>query len=431
MIRRGLAASSLLSGLLLKARPERTPDDPFCTGAYVDSCSGPWHDPAVGTPTFLSLLTDVTDLPSEFVIFRAGENASTKGSVLFDARSAELVMGQASRHGVDYMIDLEHYSVQPRRLDPQSTDPDARGWFRLEMRGGDLWAANVTWTPDGAERLRSRRQRYTSPAFYTREWDDAAQLDRVTNLINVALCAMPATYQLDALVASVQALDGRRPAGYAPARMSDTVPAVASEPVVESPAEQPPVEVAVPAVAVVIVPAPDAEAEDAGPAPEAEPTDAEFVELKSQLLTLSGASSLPEAVRVLCRRVFSSTGRSSAVDAVSFLTSALTERATTLAADRRGLIVELIALGAETPATAWANNAPVDRLASEGLESLRTRIAALRSARPAGSAPPIPPPLASEGLNDVETRALENVPEALRPKFIALRAKRRGAQRPA
>lgn len=102
-------------------------------------------------------------------------------------------MAVYTRAGVDLPIDLEHESLDiPLRSDSR----DARGWFKLEIRNGELWAVNVRWTPDGARRLSEKTQRYISPAFYTDEEG------RVVELINVALCAMPATYEAPPLVAS-------------------------------------------------------------------------------------------------------------------------------------------------------------------------------------------------------------------------------------
>jgi len=102
-------------------------------------------------------------------------------------------MAAATEHGVDCMLDLEHLS-----LDQESNayDPDARAWFQLEVRNGELWAVNVRWTDDGARRLREKTQRYISPAFSI---DDEG---RVTEIVNVALVAMPATHGTPALVAA-------------------------------------------------------------------------------------------------------------------------------------------------------------------------------------------------------------------------------------
>lgn len=134
--------------------------------------------------------------PTSFRLFKAGENETTKGVFLFDEKSAEMVMTAAKdRGGVDYPIDLEHLSLESSS-DSRNYDPDARGWFALEVRNGELWAVNVRWTPDGCRRLSEKTQRYVSPAFMT---DDD---NRITEIVNVALVAMPATHGTPALVAA-------------------------------------------------------------------------------------------------------------------------------------------------------------------------------------------------------------------------------------
>lgn len=125
-------------------------------------------------------------LPTEFRIFAPGVNDSTNGPALFDGAAAERVMATYQRHGVRLMVDVEHQSLDGR-------DGDARGWFDLEVRGGELWAVNVVWTPDGARRLREGTQRYISPAFDSDE--------EMSWLINVALVSMPATLGAQPLLA--------------------------------------------------------------------------------------------------------------------------------------------------------------------------------------------------------------------------------------
>jgi hypothetical protein len=123
--------------------------------------------------------------PSEFRIWRAGVNPTRNGyDVLFDAQAAEQVMAAFGHHGVELMIDLEHLSLEQ---ESRAYDPDARGWCKLEVRDGELWAVDVRWTSDGERRLSERTQRYVSPAFYLDEEG------RPTRVVNIALVAMPAT----------------------------------------------------------------------------------------------------------------------------------------------------------------------------------------------------------------------------------------------
>lgn len=136
---------------------------------------------------------DIGSGVSEFRLFRAGANETTKGTFTFDAKAAKSVMAEYQKHGVDIMIDLEHLSLD---TESSSYDPDAVGWCKLELRGGELWAVNVKWTPDGQRRLSDKRQRYISPAFATDE------KGRVTRILNVALTALPATDEAMELVAA-------------------------------------------------------------------------------------------------------------------------------------------------------------------------------------------------------------------------------------
>lgn len=132
-------------------------------------------------------------LPVAIRLFRAGENETTKGVFLFDEEAAKLVMSDALEHGVDYMIDLEHMSLDD---DARNWDPDSRGWFKLQVKNGELWAVDIRWSPDGERRLREKTQRYISPAFAI---DDDG---RITRIANIALVAMPATHGTPALVAA-------------------------------------------------------------------------------------------------------------------------------------------------------------------------------------------------------------------------------------
>lgn len=145
---------------------------------------------------------DSVELPTEFRIFEAGWNKSTKGTFLFDAVAASNVMAAWREYGVDLIVDLNHESILSP--DARSDSSDARGNFTPELRGGELWATNVTWTEDGADRIRSRKQRFISPAF------DTDESGRIAWLWNVALVSMPATHKAPALVAaSLVALTNR------------------------------------------------------------------------------------------------------------------------------------------------------------------------------------------------------------------------------
>jgi hypothetical protein len=160
--------------------------------------------PQMATPTPVTrravhALPEGDALPTEFLLFAPGDNPSTQGPAIWDATAAAAVLARAKERGsVEYPIDLEHRSLDKGAVALTKDATDAMGWFRLAVRDGALWAVNVRFTPEGAERLRAKKQRYTSPAFY---WLDEPN-GRVGEVINVALVAMPATNNQQALVAA-------------------------------------------------------------------------------------------------------------------------------------------------------------------------------------------------------------------------------------
>jgi phage I-like protein len=138
--------------------------------------------------------------PTEFRLFKRGPNETAKGTFVFDEAAARSVMTAYRRSGTDVMIDLEHQSLRDPAMSARADAPDARGWAKLELRNGELWAVGVTWTPDGSKRLRERTQRYISPAFTT------DKEGRISELVNVALVAMPATYGAPPIAASKRSM---------------------------------------------------------------------------------------------------------------------------------------------------------------------------------------------------------------------------------
>ena len=135
-------------------------------------------------------------LPREIRLFKAGANPTRKGEFLFDERAADLTMAAYAEHAVDVMVDLEHLSLDD---EAPNYDPDARGWGRFELRNdGELWLVDISWTPDGVDRVTTRKQRFVSPAF---EIDDEG---RVISIFNIGLTAMPATDDAMPLAASVR-----------------------------------------------------------------------------------------------------------------------------------------------------------------------------------------------------------------------------------
>ncbi len=368
------------------------------------------------------------DLPAEFQLFWPGENPSTKGSVWFDEVSALRVMGDADTYGNEYPIDLEHRMVSPRLVDPNDSDTDAMAWHRLEVRpeagGPGLWAVRVSWTPEGERRLRARSQRYTSPAFYVEPDPDTGR-DRVVRYINCALCARPATHEIPPLVATAQTyLDLRTHPCDAPASMSKDRTAMAAALASLDAGNASEAQSALRAAL-------DEPEEDEAPAegePPPEPEDEEYAAARADVIALAGdgVSDFPGALRVLRKRALAVSGASDLRAASTFMSEVLAERTARETAELRALVMELVSLKAETPATAWANGAPVPRLASEGLVALRSRVAALRVAAPSAPLQPPATGASEDDLTDFERRDAAKIPNLeARARFVASRLARK------
>jgi hypothetical protein len=312
------------------------------------------------------------ELPSAFRIFRAGQNDSTKGSVLFDEQAAKQVLATFEAQGVDLMIDLNHSSLEP---ESRAYDPDARGWAKLVVKDGELWAVDVKWTPDGALRLREKRQRYVSPAFFV---DDDG---RVVEMINVALVAMPATHNAQPLVAAQRfsmldpetvkkALEAiKNGDSDAALALLEGMVAEAAGGGEEPPAEEPPAEMAdEPPVEEELADDPEEEDEDK-PAAMAAAT---------RLCRMTGKATFGAAVDEV------EVWRQSHLALETERTKLAKERAALESSERRKLVGDLVKLGVELPATAWKDSkgsVPCKRLQDEPIAELRNRVAVLSKAR--------------------------------------------------
>lgn len=287
------------------------------------------------------------------------------------------------------MIDLEHQALNAGS--PAEPDArDARGWFRLDLRpDGSLWAVGVTWTPDGAQRLSEKRQRYISPAF-TVDPDTS----RITSIINAAIVAIPATHDTPALVAASARGDGSMDAELVK-RAIDALVADDAQAALE-----------ILKGLVVSAAGGDAAAEEPPADTEAEPLVEAAV---PQALPEEEPKEKPEVVAAASARLMRLSGKSSLVDAIAetevWRTSHLTlesetqklaaERATFEMAERRKLCVELVTLRAEFPSTIWADDKATTlkpRWLKMDLAELRSHCAEQRAAR-GGKAPtdPVPP----------------------------------------
>jgi len=364
----------------------------------------------VGVAALSALLSPLgAELPTEFRIFAAGWNTTSKGRYLFDEQAARAVMAGYEAHGADVMIDLEHLSIEDSERSV-NFDPDARGWCKLELRTGELWATNVAWTPDGEVRLREKRQRYSSPVF---GYDTATR--RITEILNIAITALPATDNLEPLVAAArrqklniigegEPMNQEQFAAIAEAlglgadaavedvlatiaamvkKIQDAANGTSAEPPVEA-KEPPPEEMAPPMAAA-----------------------SKLAAASRVLVRLSGKKEIGEVVSEV------ETWRTSHLELEAERAKMAKERGTLEASERRKLVGELVKLGAEIPATAWENadgKTPAKRFMDESLESLRDRVTKLSKVRGVLGGSKDPPARGAAGNVD----APELTPEQLK-----------------
>lgn len=139
--------------------------------------------------------------PKEFRILRAGLNKTEKGEFLFDDEAALAVMEAYRSKGLDKLqVDFEHQSTVAPPGGGDAAKP-AAGWFKPEVRGGELWATAVAWTARASGMLAPKEgapeYRYFSPILF---FDEDTR--RVTRLKNIALTNDPAMDDLAPLVAA-------------------------------------------------------------------------------------------------------------------------------------------------------------------------------------------------------------------------------------
>lgn len=145
------------------------------------------------------------ELPAEFRLFTAGTVRTTKGAFIFDAEAADSCMKRQADYGNDLAIDYGHAMLGAKWANDPALAGAAAGWFRPDLRNGELWATQVSWTPKAAGMLMAREYRYISPTF------DVDEGGRVRSLLNCALTNIPATHNLNPLMASQDAEDTPEP----------------------------------------------------------------------------------------------------------------------------------------------------------------------------------------------------------------------------
>ncbi len=347
-------------------------------------------------------------LPTEFRLFKAGWNDTTKGKFLFDAKAAAETMAAYEKWGVDRMIDLEHQSLaQGIPADP--TAKDARGWCKLELRNGELWSVGVTWTEDGAARLTGKRQRFVSPAF---EFD--TETKRVLSVINVALVAIPATHDTQALVAAsaqgnmdpkliASALDAlikgdakacmdilkgvvaaAAGASADPDAATEDAPPPAGDGGADEPAEM-----------AAAAPPPPAAADPNAPPPEKE-KKAEVAAAGARLTAITGTDTFSEAVDTV------EVWRTSHLELESGRAQLASDRAVLESAERRKGCVSLVTLAGHAPAAVWhdeTSQAPKKYLAAMPIEDFRAHVADQIKANKGRKPAQITPPFTEAGVD--------------------------------
>lgn len=330
--------------------------------------------------TLAALAIEGDVLPTEFRLFRKGLNRTAKGEFLFDDVAAANVMAAYRAEDNVCVVDLEHLSLDSKH---PHYDPDARAHFQLAVRDGELWAVNVTWTPDGARRLREKTQRYPSPAFL------ADEKGRVAEIVNVGLVAQPATYGAAALVAAnkrglapparLSNNDGRSPQALSrnpmnPELLKKILAAIEAGEDKSGLLAEIVSAMAGGAAPASDVPASDALSDTAATPPAEEPKPAEMSALLTRLAKLEADKAA--SVTTLTARIAELEADKSAEEQ----------------AERVKLCGQLVVLGAETPATAWEgepeNLKPSKRLQAIALSDLKDHVKALSARGPIINAEP-------------------------------------------
>jgi hypothetical protein len=289
---------------------------------------------------------------------------------VFDEDAARAVMADWSEHTVGLqrpgMVDLEHLSLDPKA---PNFDPDARAWFDLELVNGELWLVDLKWCPDGEARLLERRQRYLSPTFY---FDTSTR--RVQRVLNVGLTALPELDGAPELIAARAAMGDANMADNTKA-IGDILKALGVDPKMpdkvasalglEAGASIDDIRAALDAFAAKMAKVEELLAEPAEADAAVEPAAAE----PAALAEPAAVEEEKKEEEVVAAR-----------QDLSELVTLRAFKATVEDKERRGLVAQMVKVGSEDPATAWADDKaekPAEPWASMSLSALRTRVAKL------------------------------------------------------
>jgi phage I-like protein len=144
----------------------------------------------------IQLANGETALPREIRILKNGVNETTKGPINCDAAAAKATVAAVVAHYGKPVLNFDYGHGQVGFVGSYESARSA-GWFRIEERNGDLYAADIEWTPNAAKALKDREFRYFSPALM-RDYESG----KVKSMINVALTNIPATKGQAPIVAS-------------------------------------------------------------------------------------------------------------------------------------------------------------------------------------------------------------------------------------
>lgn len=282
------------------------------------------------------------DAPCEFRIFAFGKTNTTKGAYHLDQESAQAVMLAASEYGNRLTIDYEHQALS----DPPVQAPAAAS-FLLELRADGIYAVDVKWTEKAAQMLRAKEYLYFSPAF------TADKSGRPMRLLNVALTNIPATKNMQSLVAANISQESR---------MLTVLSALSLK-------------------------------EDANEA-QALKAVTQLSEERRQLLTVTGKDSIAEAIGVITALK----AKADQADALQLRLSAI--EASSAKAEMVSLIDEATRDGQITP----ANRPTIEKLADEhGIKALRGYLEVIpKKAAPAVEKLAAPAPVTLKAATEIE-----------------------------
>lgn len=364
----------------------------------------------------MSIPIEVSDdgkLPTEKRILSFGVNHSEKGDFVLDKEGAsELIANFRARAGTEPrfgMMDLEHLSIDQSN---PNYDPDARAWWDLQVRDDGVYLVDMSFTEDGAARVKSKKQRFLSPTFlYDKD-------RRVRRLHNVALTAQPALHGMPALVAASAA----SAAGDTPmaednsqdlaATIAGALKSLGIDPKVQQAlAKSLGIELTgdtekdIAAIKTAMDEysgkvgkvlqlvkeikggaEPPSDAPSDSPPSDSPPADAQMASVAASLVASTGVAAGDLAGQVeIWRKAFLSMQAKEADIAK--------QKAEIEHKERCSLVATLVAKGFEIPATAWEKGKegklPVARLNNEPIEDLRARVAVMSNA--AGGTTPKPP----------------------------------------